>query len=148
MRRREFITLIGGAVTAALAAHAQHAPMLVIGFVSARSREDSASVLKAFHKGLKEEAGFVENENAKIKYRWARGNYAVLPALAGERVERRVDVLVAVGGDVSARAAKAATSTIPIVFTSSADPVAAGLVQSINRPSAMQQDALSSAPAS
>jgi len=113
MRRREFITLIGGAVTAALAAHAQHAPMLVIGFVSARSREDSASVLKAFHKGLKEEAGFVENENVKIEYRWARGNYAVLPALAGERV----DVLVAVGGDVSARAAKAATSTIPELST-------------------------------
>ena len=73
-------------------------------------------MLKAFHKGLKEEAGFVENENVKIEYRWARGNYAVLPALAGERVERRVDVLVAVGGDVSARAAKAATSTIPIVL--------------------------------
>jgi putative tryptophan/tyrosine transport system substrate-binding protein len=134
MRRRQFITLIGGAVTAPLAAHGQHAPMLVIGFVSARSPEDSVNVLKAFHEGLREDAGFVENENVKVEYRWARGNYAALPALAGELVARRVDVLVAVGGDVSARAAKAATSTIPIVFTSSGNPVAAGLVQSINRP--------------
>jgi putative tryptophan/tyrosine transport system substrate-binding protein len=134
MRRREFIALIGGAVTAPLAANAQRVRTPVIGFVSARSPEDSANVMKAFHKGLKEEAGFVENDNVKIEYRWAHGNYAVLPALAGELVERRVDVLVAVGGDVSARAAKAATSTIPIVFTSSGDPVAAGLVQSINRP--------------
>jgi putative tryptophan/tyrosine transport system substrate-binding protein len=134
MRRREFITLIGSAVTAPLAARAQHAPTPVIGFMSARSSEDSANVLRAFHKGLKEEAGFVENQNVKIEYRWARGNYSVLPALARELVERRVDVLVTVGGDASARAAKTATSTIPIVFTSSGDPVSAGLVRSINRP--------------
>jgi putative tryptophan/tyrosine transport system substrate-binding protein len=108
--------------------------VLVIGFISARSLEDSANLLEAFHKGFKDASGFVENENVKIEYRWARGSYAVLPALARELVERSVDVLVAVGGDVSARAAKAATSTIPIVFTSSGDPVAAGLVQSINRP--------------
>jgi putative tryptophan/tyrosine transport system substrate-binding protein len=134
VRRREFITLIGSAVTTPLAARAQQPRMPVVGFVSARSPEDSANVLKAFHKGLEEEAGFFENDNVKIEYRWARGNYAVLPALAAELVARHVDVLVSVGGDVSARAAKAATSSIPIVFTSSGDPVSTGLVQSINRP--------------
>jgi putative tryptophan/tyrosine transport system substrate-binding protein len=108
--------------------------MPVIGFLSARSPEDSVSVLRAFHKGLKAEAGFVDGENVKVEYRWARGNYAQLPALAGELVDLRVKVLAAVGGDASARAAKSATSTIPVVFSISTDPVQAGLVQSINRP--------------
>ena len=117
MRRREFITLLGGAVGWPLAASAQQSPMPIIGFMSARSPEDSANVLNAFHKGLKDEGGFAHGENVQIEYRWARGNYGLLPALAGELVEHRVSVLVAVGGDASARAAKAATSVIPIVFT-------------------------------
>jgi putative tryptophan/tyrosine transport system substrate-binding protein len=135
VRRREFITLISGSMAAwPLAARAQQPSMPVIGFMSARSPEDSVSVLQAFHKGLKEEAGFADGENVKVQYRWARGNYVLLPALATELVEHRVNVLVAVGGDASARAAKAATSAIPIVFTISGDPVEAGLVESINRP--------------
>ena len=89
---------------------------------------------RAFHKGLEEEGGFADGENVKVEYRWARGNYLLLPTLAGELVARSVNVLVAVGGDASARAAKATTSTIPIVFTISGDPVESGLVQSINRP--------------
>ncbi len=135
MKRREFITLLGGATVAwPLAARAQQASVPVIGFMSARSPEDSVSVLQAFHKGLREEGGFADVENVKVEYRWARGNYGLLPALASEFVERRVNVLVAVGGDASARAARAATSAIPIVFTISSDPVEAGLVKSINRP--------------
>jgi putative tryptophan/tyrosine transport system substrate-binding protein len=135
MRRREFITSIAGAVIAwPLAGRSQVASMPVIGFMSARTPEDSVNVLKAFHKGLKDEGGFADGENVKVEYRWARGNYGLLPTLASELVARSVNVLVAVGGDASARAAKAATSTIPVVFTISADPVEAGLVQSINRP--------------
>lgn len=92
------------------------------------------NVLRAFFKGLKDEGGFTDGENVTVEYRWARGNYELLSSLAGELIARSVKVLVAVGGDASARAAKAATSTIPIVFTISSDPVEAGLVQSINRP--------------
>jgi putative tryptophan/tyrosine transport system substrate-binding protein len=135
MRRRDFIkVVVGSAVPWPLGARAQQASIPVIGFMSARSPEDSVNVLKAFHKGLKEEGGFADGENVKLDYRWARGDYGLLSVLANEFVEHRVNVLVAVGGDASARAAKAATSTIPIVFTISGDPVAAGLVQSINRP--------------
>jgi putative tryptophan/tyrosine transport system substrate-binding protein len=101
--------------------------------MSARSPEDSVNVLGAFHKGLKDEGGFADGENVKVEYRWARGNYALLPTLAGELFARGVNVLVAVGGDASAREAKAATSTIPVVFTNYGDPVEAGLVQSINQ---------------
>jgi ABC-type uncharacterized transport system substrate-binding protein len=134
MRRREFIAGIGNAIAWPLAARAQRASMPVIGFMSARSPEDSVNVLQAFYKGLKDEGGFADGENVKVEYRWARGNYVLLPTLAGELVARSVNVLVAVGGDASARAGKAATSTIPVVFTISGDPVEAGLVQSINRP--------------
>src|SRR5262249_22107109 len=134
MKRRKFITLLGGAAVWPLAVQAQQPSMPIIGFMSARSPEDSANVLQSFHKGLKDEGGFANGENVKIEYRWARGNYGLLPTLAGEFVENRVSLLVAVGGDASARAAKAATSVIPIVFTISGDPVEAGLVQSINRP--------------
>src|SRR5215469_18169428 len=134
MRRREFIAGVGAAVAWPYVVRAQQALPPVIGFMCARSPEDSANLLRAFQKGLKEEASFVEGDNISIEYRWARGDYALLPALAGELAERHVNVLVAVGGDASARAAKAATSTIPIVFTISGDPVEAGLVQSINRP--------------
>jgi putative tryptophan/tyrosine transport system substrate-binding protein len=134
LERRELISLLGGAAAWPLAVHAQQPSMPIIGFMSARSPEDSVNVLRAFHKGLKDEGGFADGENVRIEYRWARGNYGLLAALAGELGEHRVSVLVAVGGDASARAAKAATSVIPIVFTISGDPVEAGLVQSINRP--------------
>jgi ABC-type uncharacterized transport system substrate-binding protein len=134
MRRREFITLLGGmAASWPLAAGAQQSAMPVIGFMSARSPEDSVYVLAAFHKGL-EEGGFVDGRNVKIEYRWARGDYGRLPVLAAEFVNRRVNVLVAAGGDASARAAKAATSAISIVFLIGSDPIEAGLVESLNRP--------------
>jgi putative ABC transport system substrate-binding protein len=107
--------------------------MQVIGFMSGRSPEDSAHLLAAFRQGLSE-VGFVEGQNVAIEFRWARGQYDRLPALAAELVERRVAVLAGVGGDVSAIAAKRATSTIPIVFGTGSDPVAAGLVDSFNRP--------------
>jgi putative tryptophan/tyrosine transport system substrate-binding protein len=135
IRRRDFIkTIVASAIGLPYAARARQPSEPIIGFMSARSPEDSVNVLQAFHKGLREGGGFADGENVKVEYRWARGNYGLLPALASEFVERHVNVLVAVGGDASARAAKAATSAIPIVFTISGDPVEAGLVKSINRP--------------
>jgi putative ABC transport system substrate-binding protein len=135
VKRREFITLIGGAAAAwPLAARAQQASLPLVGFMSARSPEDSTNLLEAFYKGLKEEGAYVDGESLRLERRWARGNYGLLPALASDLVEHKVGVLVAVGGDASARASKLATSEIPIVFTVSGDPVEAGLVQSINRP--------------
>jgi putative tryptophan/tyrosine transport system substrate-binding protein len=134
MRRREFIAALAGTAAWPLAAGAQQSSLPLVGFMSARSPEDSANLLQAFYKGLKEEGAYVDGQSAKVEHRWARGNYGVLPALARELVEHNVGVLVAVGGDASARAATSATSEIPIVFTMSGDPVEAGLVQSINRP--------------
>jgi len=131
VRRREFIALAAGAIGWPLAARAQQATMPVIGFMSGRSPDDSVHLVAAFHQGLRE-AGFVEGQNAAIEYRWARGDYGALPALAAELVGRGVNVLLGVGG--SARAAKAATATIPIVFSVGFDPVAEGLVESFNRP--------------
>jgi putative ABC transport system substrate-binding protein len=116
-----------------LAARAQQAAMLVIGFMSARSPEDSVHLVAAFHRGLGE-GGFVEGQNVAIEFRWARGQYDRLPAMAADLVQRQVAVLVAVGGDPSSVAAKRATSTIPIVFGIGGDPVRAGLVESFNRP--------------
>ena len=132
MRRRDFITLLGGAAAWPLAARAQQS-MPVIGFMSARSPEDSVHLLEAFRRGLKE-GGFVEGQNVVIEFRWARGEYDRLPEMAADLVSRRVNVLTAVGGDPSPRAAKRATSTIPIVFGIGGDPVRDGLVESFNRP--------------
>jgi len=132
VKRREFITLLGGAAAWPLAARAQQS-MPVIGFMSARSPEDSVHLLEAFRRGLKE-GGFVEGQNVVIEFRWARGEYDRLPEMAADLVSRRVSVLTAVGGDPSPRAAKRATSTIPIVFGIGGDPVSDGLVESFNRP--------------
>jgi putative ABC transport system substrate-binding protein len=132
VRRREFIALLGSAaVIRPLAAGARSA-LPVIGFMSSRSPEDSQSVLAAFRKGLSE-SGLVEGKNFAVEFRWARGDFGQLPAFAAELVNNRVAVIVAAGGDVSGLAAKAATSTIPIVF-GSGDPIKSGLVASLNRP--------------
>lgn len=137
MRRREFLGALGGALGGAaawpLGAHAQQPAMPVIGFMSARSPEDSVQALAQFKKGLGE-GGFIDGRNLTLEYRWARGDYGRLPALVDELVTRRVNVLAAVGGDASARAAKAAASSLPVVFAMGGDPVQAGLVQSFNRP--------------
>jgi putative ABC transport system substrate-binding protein len=106
---------------------------LRVGFMSARSPEDSVHLLEAFRRGLKE-GGSVEGENAAIEFRWARGDYSRLPTLAADLVSRQVAVIVAAGGDPSGLAAKAATATIPIVFGIGGDPVKAGLVESFSRP--------------
>jgi len=134
MRRRQFIALIGGsAATWPLVARAQQPAMPVLGFLSSRSPDESKHVLAAFHQGLSE-AGFVEGKNIAVEYRWALGEYAKLSALAADLVKRNVTVIAAVGGDVSARAAEQATSTIPIVFGAGSDVVKAGLVKSLSKP--------------
>jgi ABC-type uncharacterized transport system substrate-binding protein len=133
LKRREFITLIGGTAAAwPLAARAQQAAIPVVGFMSSRAPEDSAHLLAAFRQGLVEN-GFIEGQNVAIEFRWARGQYQRLPALAADLVSRQVAVFVAVGGETSAVAAKQSTSTIPIVFAT-VDPVKDGLVESFNRP--------------
>jgi putative ABC transport system substrate-binding protein len=134
MRRRDFITVIAGSATTwPLAARAQQPAMPVIGFMHILSPENVPQFVFAFRQGLKEQA-FIEGQNLTIEHRWAHGQYARLPELAADLVSRRVAVLAATGGQPSAEAAKAATQTIPIVFTTNGDPVREGLVPILSRP--------------
>jgi putative ABC transport system substrate-binding protein len=133
MRRRELIRLLGGAATVwPFVTFAQPA-VPIIGFLSSRSAADSTTLVAAFRKGLGE-SGYIEGQNIAVEYRWADGQYDRLPALVTDLVQRGVVLLVTTGGEPSALAAKAATSTIPIVFTTGGDPVKIGLVESHNRP--------------
>src|SRR5262249_61269793 len=133
MRRRDFIPPLGGAGTWPLVPHAQQWAMPVTGFPPPSSPEAAATRLPAFRHGLRE-AGFVENENVAIEYGWAEGQMDRLPALAADLVRRRAAVIVSPGGATAARAAKAATTAIPIVFIVGGDPVGRGLGASVARP--------------
>jgi len=137
MRRREFITVLGGAATMPalwpFTARAQQSAMPVVGYLGPGDPESAASRLAAFRKGLGEQ-GFVEDRNVKIEFRWAHGDYTRVPDFAADVVRRQVSAIVAPGSATMALAAKAATATIPIVFSTSADPVEVGLVASLNRP--------------
>jgi putative ABC transport system substrate-binding protein len=133
--RRELISLLAStaAVSWPLTAKAQQSVLPVVGFLNAASPDLFGHVVRAFHLGLKE-AGYLEGQNVGIEYRWAENQYERLPALAAELVRRRVNVITTGSATLSALAAKAATTTIPIVFLTGADPVDLGVVSSLNRP--------------